>query len=148
MNAYRERRFRSTTHHSWPHYYMEVSNQLHALAAFPLWKAPPPPQLDRRQGGPNSWSQRFGVEKNLLLLPGIEPWPSSLWPVAILSELSPLHVNFLKVETNDLTLLYQNPRPYTSHSHNIPFRSILIPSSHFPKLSSIWFSGGFLIKIL
>jgi hypothetical protein len=37
-------------------------------------------QLDRRLGG----SERCGEKKNLAL-PGIEPVPSSLWPVARLS---------------------------------------------------------------
>ena len=32
-----------------------------------------PHLLNRRLGGPQSWSGRFGEEKNLLPLPGIEP---------------------------------------------------------------------------
>jgi hypothetical protein len=34
--------------------------------------------LDRRLGGPQSQSGRYGKEKNPLLLPGIEPRSSSL----------------------------------------------------------------------
>jgi hypothetical protein len=51
---------------------MEVSGQLHALAALPQGKNPWHP-LDRRSGGPQSRSRRGGEEKNLQPLPGIEP---------------------------------------------------------------------------
>jgi hypothetical protein len=54
---------------------MEVSGQLHAPASLPLptqGKSPWYP-LDRRLGGPQSWSGRVGEEKNSQLLPGLEP---------------------------------------------------------------------------
>jgi hypothetical protein len=54
---------------------MDVSSQLYAPAALPLGKELPVP-LDMRMGGPQSWSRRYGEEKNLLSLPGIEPRPS------------------------------------------------------------------------
>jgi hypothetical protein len=44
--------------------------------------------LDRRQGGPQSWSGHCGEEKNLAL-PGTEPWPSSCPncdPVTVIKE--------------------------------------------------------------
>jgi hypothetical protein len=53
---------------------MLVSCQLHTPAALPRGKSPRYP-LDRRLGGPQSWSGRCD-EKNLAL-PGIEPGPSS-----------------------------------------------------------------------
>jgi hypothetical protein len=34
--------------------------------------------LHRRLDGPQSWSGPFGMEKNLLLLPEMELWPSRL----------------------------------------------------------------------
>jgi hypothetical protein len=51
---------------------MEVSGQLHALAALPLGKEPPYP-LDRRLGGPQSRSGRGGEEKNSQPPLGLEP---------------------------------------------------------------------------
>jgi hypothetical protein len=51
---------------------MEVSGQLHALAALPPGKEPWYP-LDRRLGGSQSRSGRGGEEKNSQPLPGIEP---------------------------------------------------------------------------
>jgi hypothetical protein len=50
----------------------EVSGQLHDPVALPTEKEPPVP-IDRRLGGPQSRSGCCGVEKNLLLLSGIEP---------------------------------------------------------------------------
>jgi hypothetical protein len=50
---------------------MEVSGQLHALAALPPGKEPPYP-LDRRLVGPQSRCGRCGEGKNLLPLSGIE----------------------------------------------------------------------------
>jgi hypothetical protein len=47
-------------------------------------------QLNRRLCGPRSWSTRRGVENNLLPPPGMEPRPSSWWPVAMSTELSRL----------------------------------------------------------
>jgi hypothetical protein len=44
--------------------------------------------LDRRLGGPHSTSGYYGEKNNLLLLSGIEPWPSSPYPVSIPTELS------------------------------------------------------------
>jgi hypothetical protein len=61
---------------------MEVSGQLHAPAALPPGKAPRYP-MDRRLGGPQSWSGRRGVEKNLAL-PGIEPRPSVMLDMIII----------------------------------------------------------------
>jgi hypothetical protein len=40
--------------------------------------------LDRRLGGPQSLSASYGIEKNLLPLPVIEPRPSILYLIAIL----------------------------------------------------------------
>jgi hypothetical protein len=51
---------------------MEVSGQLHVLAAYPQGKSPLYP-LDRRLGGPQSRSGRSGEEKNSQPPPGIEP---------------------------------------------------------------------------
>jgi len=47
---------------------MEVSGQLHALAALPLAKSPKYP-LDRRLAQPHSWSGCGGKEKTSLLNP-------------------------------------------------------------------------------
>jgi hypothetical protein len=49
------------------------------------WGKSPQYPLDRRLGGPESWSGCCGVEKTFLSLPGIEPQPSSLYPVTILT---------------------------------------------------------------
>jgi hypothetical protein len=51
---------------------MEVSDQLHAPAAFPPRKEPWYP-LDRRLGGTQSRSGRGGEEKNSQPPPGTEP---------------------------------------------------------------------------
>jgi hypothetical protein len=51
---------------------MEVSGQLHALAALLPGKSPRCP-LDRRPGGPQISSRRDGEEKNSQPLPGMEP---------------------------------------------------------------------------
>jgi hypothetical protein len=65
---------------------MEVSGQLHAPAALPPGKDPPPwYPLVRRLGGPQSRSGRGGEEKNSQPPPEIEP-------SAILTELSRLLV--------------------------------------------------------
>jgi hypothetical protein len=53
-----------------------VSSQIHAPTALPKTKSPRYP-LDRSLGRPQSRSERFGEEKNLLPLPGIESQPSS-----------------------------------------------------------------------
>jgi hypothetical protein len=50
---------------------MEAIGQLHASAAKPPGKGPQYP-LSRRLGRPQTRSGCFGVEKNLLPLPGIE----------------------------------------------------------------------------
>jgi hypothetical protein len=43
---------------------MEVSGQLHAVGRFPSGESPPPKYpLDRRLGGPPSWTGRGGKEK-------------------------------------------------------------------------------------
>jgi hypothetical protein len=52
--------YRSTF--SWPRHKLEVSRQLHAPAALPPGKGPRYP-LDRRLGGPQSRSGRFGEQK-------------------------------------------------------------------------------------
>jgi hypothetical protein len=46
--------------------------------------------LNKRLGGPQSWSGHCGIKKNFLPLLGIIPWPSSQQPVAIPTELSRL----------------------------------------------------------
>jgi hypothetical protein len=51
---------------------MEVSCQLHSLAALPPRKGPWNP-LDRRLGGPQSRCGRGDEEKNFQTLPVIEP---------------------------------------------------------------------------
>jgi hypothetical protein len=56
---------------------MEVVGQLHDPATLPPVKVHPVP-LTRRLGGSQSWSGCCGVEKNLLLLPEIEPRSSQL----------------------------------------------------------------------
>jgi hypothetical protein len=61
---------------------MEMSGQLHAPAALP-WC-----QFDRRLGSPQGRSGGCGEEKDLSPLPGIEPWPSSQYPIAIPSEVT------------------------------------------------------------
>jgi hypothetical protein len=58
---------------------MEVSGQLHTLAALPPGKGC---QLDRRLGGPQSRSGRGGEEKNFQHSPGNEPRSSDRPPVA------------------------------------------------------------------
>jgi hypothetical protein len=62
---------------------MEVNSLFHARAALPPGESPWYP-LDRRLGGPQSWSGHCGEEKNLAL-PGIKPGPSS--PFTIPTEL-------------------------------------------------------------
>jgi hypothetical protein len=64
---------------------MEVSGQLHILAALP------PKQSPWYPCGPQSRSRHCEVKKNLLHLSGIELWHSNLHPVAIPTELSRLH---------------------------------------------------------
>jgi hypothetical protein len=51
---------------------MEVSGQLHALAALLLGKSPWYP-MEKRQGGPQSRSGRGGEENKSQPLPGLEP---------------------------------------------------------------------------
>jgi hypothetical protein len=46
--------------------------------------------LGGRPGGPQNHSGPSGVEKNLLPLLAIKSQPSSLWPIPVLTELSPL----------------------------------------------------------
>jgi hypothetical protein len=57
---------------SWPRHYLEVSGQLHALAALPQGKNPCYP-LDRRLSVPQRRSGRGGEEKYSQPLPGHEP---------------------------------------------------------------------------
>jgi hypothetical protein len=47
-----------------------------AGAMVPAGAALDRPVLDSRLGGPHNRSGRCGVEKNIMLLPGIEPRPS------------------------------------------------------------------------
>jgi hypothetical protein len=60
----------------------------------PLYSQGKGPQyaLDRRVGGLQIQSGPCGEEKNLLFLPRIEPQMYSLQPVAIMTELSLLHI--------------------------------------------------------
>jgi hypothetical protein len=64
---------------------MEMSGQLHVLAVLSptgcksCWYS-----LDRRLDGPYSLSRSCEVDKNYLSLSGVEPKPSSSYPVAIL----------------------------------------------------------------
>jgi len=46
---------------------MDSRGQTHVSAALP-------PVPNRRFGGPQSWSEHFGEEINLLPLLGFEPW--------------------------------------------------------------------------
>jgi hypothetical protein len=55
---------------------MEVSGQLHDPAALLSPEKGLKVLLDRKQGGPHSWSGRCKEDKNSAL-PGIEPEPSS-----------------------------------------------------------------------
>jgi len=57
---------------------MEVSGQLHSLAALP-WGKSPQYLLDRRHGGPQGQSVYSGGD-NLQPLPGIKPQLSILQP--------------------------------------------------------------------
>jgi hypothetical protein len=83
--------------------YGGVDVQIHVFLTSALvgceWSASRPGRLTLRQiasgthwtGGwvwPQSQSGRCGAETNLLPLPGIEPWPSSRYPVAMSNELS------------------------------------------------------------
>jgi hypothetical protein len=60
---------------------MEVSGRINVPAFLPPKKSP---------GAHLSRSGRFGIGKNLLHLPGIEPGPSSYWSFAVLTEVSRL----------------------------------------------------------
>jgi hypothetical protein len=63
--------------HSLPQHCTGVSGQRHAPAAlYPVKRTPVP--LDRRLGGPQSWSGHRGYGRNLLPLLGIKPRLSSL----------------------------------------------------------------------
>jgi hypothetical protein len=66
---------------------MEMSGQLHVPVALPTGTDPRYP-LDKRLGEHQSWSGRCGKDKNLLPLPGIEPWPSSQQSVTIPNEIT------------------------------------------------------------
>jgi hypothetical protein len=57
-------------HHYWPWQWMELSGQLHALAALTPGKQSQYP-LARRLGGPQSRSERYRPYKHFLPLPGI-----------------------------------------------------------------------------
>jgi hypothetical protein len=59
-----------------------VSGQRHALDTLYAWY-----QLERRLGGPQSWTGHRGQRKNLLPLPGIKPWLLSPLSDTILTEL-------------------------------------------------------------
>jgi hypothetical protein len=54
--------------------------------------------FDRMLDGLQSRSGRCGEEKNLLSLPEIELWPSSLHPIAIPTELPRFMYKMLKIE--------------------------------------------------
>jgi hypothetical protein len=60
------------------------------LAPWPLHPGERAPwyPLDRRLGAPQSWSGWYAEEKNLLPLPKIKPWVSSMQPITIPTELS------------------------------------------------------------
>jgi hypothetical protein len=70
---------------------MEVFCELYLSAALPLGKEPPVPIRWEAQYTP-SRSEHCEVDKHLMLLPGIEPQPSSPEPTAILTKLSQLSV--------------------------------------------------------
>jgi hypothetical protein len=55
-----------------------VSGQLHAQAALPPGEKAHGTHCISGWVGPESRSGRCSIEKNLMSLPGIEPWPSSL----------------------------------------------------------------------
>jgi hypothetical protein len=65
-------------HHSLLQLKREISTQLHDPVSLTLVDKASRNILDRRLGGSQSRSGRYGVEKNLLSLPRIEPSPSSL----------------------------------------------------------------------
>jgi hypothetical protein len=56
---------------------MEVSDLFHASAALSPGVDPPGTYSTGGLGGPQSRSRPCGEEKSILLLPGIEPRPSS-----------------------------------------------------------------------
>jgi hypothetical protein len=64
--------------------------------------------LDRRLGGPESWSGRYGERKTFPLF-GFEPWLSSLKPSAVPTELSQLWMNLQSKDYSDIFFLYMDP---------------------------------------
>jgi hypothetical protein len=78
---------------------MEMSDQLHAPAAYNAGKEPQYP-LDRRLGGPQNQSGSCGEDENLLPLLGVELQPSSPQPVDVLIEPSWLLMLYLKIYFN------------------------------------------------
>jgi hypothetical protein len=78
---------------------MELSGQLHALAVLPQEKSLQYP-LDRRLGGPQSWSRHGGEEKNSQRLLGPETQSSSLQPSTTLLSY-PKHGNATSCSTKN-----------------------------------------------
>jgi hypothetical protein len=112
---------------------------------YPQGKSPPSPYpLDRRLGGPQNQSGCFRVEKNLFPLLGIEPWPPSPWPVAILPELYRLLLSIykymLKAQSNNKLYLWQFKWLHVSVSishyhHTLPMERI--KKKYYTFLSSV-----------
>jgi hypothetical protein len=78
---------------------------VHERSASRLLVYPP----DTRLSGPHSWSGCYGVEKNLLPLPGI--WTPTIQPFAILTpSMSPNNLYFFKIKWN-ITIFSQMSAP-------------------------------------
>jgi hypothetical protein len=76
----------------------EVSGQVHVLAALPEEIAPHIHWI-RVWVGPGAGLDAM-EKRNILPLPGIKSWLSSIYPVAILTELSPLLPNYYMAISN------------------------------------------------
>jgi hypothetical protein len=62
-------RCRYRLHQAWPRHKTVMSGQLYAPVALHQRKSSQYP-LERKLGAPQKWSGRFGIQKNLLALPG------------------------------------------------------------------------------
>jgi hypothetical protein len=73
MEATRERGSIAPTHY-WPQHQVGVSGQNHVPAVLYPGERTPQQSLDRKLGGPQSWSGHRGLRKNPLPPPGIKLW--------------------------------------------------------------------------
>jgi hypothetical protein len=67
---------------------MEVNDELHVTAALPPGKRATGTHWIENWVGPRT--SLDDMKRKILPLPGIEPWPSSPWPVTIPTELAQL----------------------------------------------------------